>query len=107
MTFLPIAQRELRAASRRKSTHRIRCCTALLAMGASLVSLVATPAIAGAYQPLFVETRAWASGLPQPVTEFCDTWARRLRSYPLAVSESYTYDAATDTTRVKFAGTLH
>ena len=30
MTCLPIAQRELRAASRRQSTYRIRCSTAFL-----------------------------------------------------------------------------
>lgn len=44
MTFLPIVQRELRAASRRPSTHHIRCWTAVLAIGASFIaSLAATP----------------------------------------------------------------
>jgi len=39
MTFLPIVDRELRAAARRKSTYRIRCWTAVLAMLAGLLSL--------------------------------------------------------------------
>ncbi len=39
MSFLPIVQRELRAAARRKSTFRIRWWTALLAMAACFVVL--------------------------------------------------------------------
>ena len=39
MTFLPIVERELRAASRRKSTYRIRTWTAILATLASFFSL--------------------------------------------------------------------
>ncbi len=56
MTFLPIVHRELRAASRRPSTRRIRCWTALLAIGASLIASVAATPIAGAasvVNPLF------------------------------------------------------
>ena len=66
MTFLPIAQRELRAASRRQSTYRIRCSTAFLAIGASFISLVTAPAIAGAasaVNPLFGVQTACAFGL--------------------------------------------
>src|ERR1039457_6063629 len=48
MTFLPIVQRELRVASRRPSTHRIRLWTALLAIGASLIACAAGTAIPGA-----------------------------------------------------------
>src|SRR6266853_4524332 len=40
MTFLPIVQRELRVASRRKSTYRLRSWTAIIAIGVSFVSLV-------------------------------------------------------------------
>jgi ABC-type transport system involved in multi-copper enzyme maturation permease subunit len=66
MTFLPIVQRELRAASRRRSTHRIRCWTALLAIGASLIaSVVATPipGAASVVNPLFGVQTAYAFGL--------------------------------------------
>src|SRR5207302_1134163 len=38
MTFLPIVQRELRVAARRKGTYRIRSWTAVIAMGVSFVS---------------------------------------------------------------------
>src|ERR1039458_9408811 len=48
MTFLPIVQRELRVASRRPSTHRIRLWTALLAIGASLIACAAGTAMPGA-----------------------------------------------------------
>src|ERR1041385_309256 len=40
MTFLPIVQRELRVASRRKSTYRIRSWTAVAAMGVTFLSLL-------------------------------------------------------------------
>src|SRR5262249_48790203 len=40
MTFLPIVQRELRTAARRKSTYTIRFWTAIIAVGVSFVSLV-------------------------------------------------------------------
>ena len=66
MSFLPIAQRELRAASRRLSTHRLRCGTALLAMGLSLYWPVVAPAIAGAASvanPLFGVQTACAFGV--------------------------------------------
>jgi ABC-type transport system involved in multi-copper enzyme maturation permease subunit len=39
MTFLPIVQRELRAAARRRSTFRVRWWTTVIAMGMSFVSL--------------------------------------------------------------------
>ena len=63
MTCLPIVQRELRAASRRPSTHRIRCWTALLAIGASLIASVATTPMPGAANPLFAVQTACAFGL--------------------------------------------
>src|SRR4051794_1626761 len=40
MTFLPIVQRELRAASRRKATFRIRSWTALIAMLVTFAFLI-------------------------------------------------------------------
>ena len=40
MTFLPIVQRELRAAARRRSTFRLRWWTTVIAMGISLVFLM-------------------------------------------------------------------
>ena len=40
MTFLPIVERELRTAARRKSTYRIRWVTALIAMAGSLLVLM-------------------------------------------------------------------
>jgi ABC-type transport system involved in cytochrome c biogenesis permease component len=66
MTFLPIVQRELRAASRRPSTHRIRCWTAFLAIGASLIASAAGTAIPGAgsaVNPLFAVQTVCAFGL--------------------------------------------
>jgi ABC-type transport system involved in multi-copper enzyme maturation permease subunit len=66
MSFLPIVQRELRAASRRPSTHRIRCWTALLAIGASLIASAAGTAMPGAasvVNPLFGVQTACAFGL--------------------------------------------
>jgi hypothetical protein len=66
MIFLPIVQRELRAASRRPSTHRIRCWTALLAIGASLIASAAGTAIPGAgsaVNPLFAVQTVCAFGL--------------------------------------------
>ena len=66
MTSSPIVQRELRAASRRPSTRRIRCWTALLAIGASLIALAAGFAIPGAgssANPLFGVQTTCAFGL--------------------------------------------
>ena len=66
MSFLPIAQRELRATSRRRSTRWIRCSAALLAIGASLISPALAPAIAGianTVNPLFGVQTACAFGL--------------------------------------------
>jgi ABC-type transport system involved in multi-copper enzyme maturation permease subunit len=66
MTFLPMVQRELRAASRRPSIHRIRCWTALLAIGASLIASAAGTAITGAgsaVNPLFAVQTVCAFGL--------------------------------------------
>jgi len=66
MTFLPIVQRELRAASRRPSTYRIRCWTAVLAIGASFIASVTGAAIPGAAScanPLFGVQTAWGFGL--------------------------------------------
>ena len=40
MTFLPIVERELRTAARRKSTYRIRWWTALLAIAVSFFWLI-------------------------------------------------------------------
>jgi len=66
MTFLPIAQRELRAASRRPSTHLIRCWTALLGIGASLIAFVSAASFSGAtsiINPLFGVQTIYAFGL--------------------------------------------
>ncbi|MCX6927167.1 MAG: ABC transporter permease subunit, partial [Verrucomicrobia bacterium] len=66
MTSQPIVQRELRAASRRPSTRRIRCWTALLAIGASLIALAAGFAIPGTgkgINPLFGVQTTCAFGL--------------------------------------------
>jgi ABC-type transport system involved in cytochrome c biogenesis permease component len=66
MTFLPIVQRELRAASRRPSTQHIRCWTALLAIGASLIACAMGTAIPGTTSfanPLFGVQTACAFGL--------------------------------------------
>ncbi len=66
MTSLPIVQRGLRAASRRPSTRRIRCWTALLAIGASFIALAAGFAIPGAgnsANPLFGVQTTCAFGL--------------------------------------------
>ena len=66
MTFLPIVQRELRAASRRPSTHRIRFWTGLLAIGASLIASAAgtaLPRAGSAISPLFAVQTVCAFGL--------------------------------------------
>ena len=66
MTFLPIVQRELRAMSRRPSTHRVRCWAALLATGASLfaaVTAVAIPGAASFVNPFFGTQTVCAFGL--------------------------------------------
>ncbi len=66
MTFLPIVQRELRAASRRPSTYRIRCWTASLAIGASLIASAACTTVPGAgsaVNPLFAVQTVCAFGL--------------------------------------------
>jgi ABC-type transport system involved in multi-copper enzyme maturation permease subunit len=63
MTFLPIVRRELHAASRRPGTYRVRCWTALLAIGASLIAAVAATRIPGSVNPLFAVQTACAFGL--------------------------------------------
>lgn len=66
MAFLPIVQRELRVATRRKSTYRIRKWTAVIAMGVSFVLLLfASTAQAGASlgKTLFGLLTGYAFGL--------------------------------------------
>ena len=66
MTFLPIVQRELRAMSRRPSTHRVRCWAVLLATGASLfaaITATGVPGAAGFVNPLFGTQTVCAFGL--------------------------------------------
>jgi ABC-type transport system involved in multi-copper enzyme maturation permease subunit len=73
MTFLPILQRELRAASRRPSTHRIRCWCALLGIGASLLAVARGASIAGfasVINPLFAVQTACAFALALLVGAF-------------------------------------
>src|SRR6266404_4812750 len=66
MTFLPIVQRELREAARRKSTIRIRWWTALLAIAMSFCGLVFVWALSGrsnSGKPLFTILTAYTFGL--------------------------------------------
>ncbi|HWX18651.1 MAG TPA: ABC transporter permease subunit [Candidatus Binatia bacterium] len=66
MTFLPIVQRELRAAVRRRSTYRVRWWTALLAMLVSFFALVGVGASGGGSSiggPLFSILTGYAFGL--------------------------------------------
>lgn len=66
MTFLPIVERELRAAARRKSTYRIRTWTAILAILASFFSLVFLRLASGRGSlgsALFTGLSAYAVGL--------------------------------------------
>src|SRR6266581_7627107 len=66
MSFLPIVERELRAAARRKSTYRIRSWTALLAIVVSFFSLIflwLTRGRGGLGNPLFTYLTSYAFGL--------------------------------------------
>src|SRR6266404_6174022 len=66
MTFLPIVQRELRAAARRKSTFRIRSWTAILAIIVSFFSLTFLWLARGRGSlgnPLFTYLTSYAFGL--------------------------------------------
>src|SRR6185369_16507496 len=66
MTFHPVIDRELRMASRRKSTYRIRFWTAVIATVTSfggLVVLWANPARIGASNILFTILTSYAFGL--------------------------------------------
>ncbi|HYG35699.1 MAG TPA: ABC transporter permease, partial [Clostridia bacterium] len=66
MTFLPIVYRELREASRRKSTFRIRCWTALIAIVASFVLIPITSGSRGSgggANPLFQILTGYVFGL--------------------------------------------
>src|SRR6266581_1352227 len=66
MSFLPIVERELRAAARRKSTYRIRSWTALLAIVVSFFSLMflwLTRGRGGLGNPLFTYLTGYAFGL--------------------------------------------
>lgn len=66
MTFLPIVERELRAAARRKSTYRIRLWTAVVAMAASYCGLALTAMARGSTQvgsTLFTVGTSYAFGL--------------------------------------------
>src|SRR6266404_3698107 len=66
MTFLPIVERELRAAARRKSTYRIRSWTALLAIvisSFSLIFLLLARGRGGLGNPLFTYLTGYAFGL--------------------------------------------
>lgn len=66
MTYLPIVQRELRAAARRKSTYRLRWWTASLAMVAGFVTLAIvwfSRSRPGYGNPVFSLLTAYAFGL--------------------------------------------
>src|SRR5881396_757428 len=66
MSFLPIVERELRAAARRKSTYRIRSWTALLAVVVSFFSLMFLWLARGRGSlghPLFIYLTSYAFGL--------------------------------------------
>src|SRR5207245_7820851 len=66
MTFLPIVERELRAAARRKGTYRIRSWTALLAIVVSLFALIFLWLARGRGSlgnPLFTYLTGYAFGL--------------------------------------------
>src|SRR5207249_6437205 len=66
MSFLPIVERELRAAARRKSTYRIRSWTALLAVVVSFCSLMVLWLARGRGSlghPLFTYLTGYAFGL--------------------------------------------
>ena len=82
MTFLPIVQRELRLAARRRNTRRIRWWTAVVAHargrhGLLVLGLAGGPARAGSgflftgadglrVSPLHADRRAAHLGLPEP-----------------------------------------
>src|SRR5437660_11121606 len=66
MTFLPVVQRELREAARRKSTFRIRCWTAVIAMAGSFCALPfiwLNGAARNGGEPLFTLLSSYAFGL--------------------------------------------
>jgi len=66
MTFVPIVERELRIAARRKSTFRIRFWTAILAILVSFISLLflwATRGRGSLGHPLFANLTGYAFGL--------------------------------------------
>jgi hypothetical protein len=45
-------------------------------------------------------TESWSAGLPASVTSRASFWASRLCSFPITATESYAYDAATDTASI-------
>ncbi len=66
MTLLPILQRELRTAARRKSTYRIRSWTAVIAMVVSFIGflyVLAMRGVANVGNPLFQVLSSYAFGL--------------------------------------------
>jgi ABC-type transport system involved in multi-copper enzyme maturation permease subunit len=66
LTFLPIVQRELRAAARRKATYRTRWWTAVLALGGILAAFMLfglTGGLSGLGGQLFTVLSAYAFGL--------------------------------------------
>lgn len=46
------------------------------------------------------ETESWAGGLPTAVKDKVNWWASRSCAFPLSVSETYAYDAPTDTAAI-------
>ena len=66
MTFLPMVQRELRVAARRKSTYRLRFWTAILAIGVGAVALLfslMSRRLGGIGNPLFTTLTGLTFGL--------------------------------------------
>ena len=47
------------------------------------------------------ETAEWARKLPDDVIEQCRLWSRKLRDYPLAVKETFSFDAASDVLSIR------
>lgn len=66
------------------------------------------PAFVGAFRAnhefQFAElppTETWKDGLPKEVLAQCEWWAERLKEFPVAVRDTYTYDPATDSLAVQ------
>lgn len=56
--------------------------------------------ILGESLPPAAESGLWKDGLPEAIVKRCDWWSDHAGKYPLGVTESYRYDASTDTVTV-------